>query len=245
MMYDDETLMAYVDGELDDARRAEIESALGRDPELVRRVEEHRALRARLSEAFAPVLRQPVPAQLEELGRGGSRGAPRRNVVPFPARTTRPAGTPWRAREWTAIAASLLLGGFLSWRFVAPPPGSLVSTDGALVAAGELAAALETKLASESAGAVRIGLSFRTNDGSYCRSFTLRESATAGFACRENGEWKIPMVQSAGRIPGGDLRPAGADMPPAVLEAIEARLSGEPLDAAAERAARDGRWTTP
>jgi hypothetical protein len=245
MTYDDETLMAYVDGELDGARRAEIEAALGRDPELARRVAEHRALRARLSDAFEPVLRQPVPAQLEKLARGGSRAAPRGNVVPFPAKASPPAGTRWRGREWTAIAASLVLGVFLSWRFLAPQPGAFDSADGALVAAGELATALETRLASESAGSVNIGMSFKTDDGAYCRSFMLRESATAGFACRENGRWEIPMLQSSGRIPGGDLRPAGAEIPPAILEAIEARLAGEPLDAEAERNARDARWATP
>jgi hypothetical protein len=245
MTYDDEILMAYVDGELDERRRGEIESALARDPELARRVEEQRVLRARLAAAFAPVLRQPAPAHLEALARGGgSRAEPRGNIVQFPAKVSRPAPTPWRAREWTAIAASLVLGVFLSWRFLAPAPGDFASVDGALVAAGDLAAALETKLASESAGSVRIGLSFKANDGTYCRSFLSRESATAGFACRDENHWNVSIIQSVGALPGGELRPAAADMPPAILEAIEARLSGEPLDIDAERAAREARWVT-
>jgi hypothetical protein len=145
------------------------------------------------------------------------------------------------------MAASLVLGVFLSWRFLTPPhSASLASAGGALVAADELAAALDTKLASESAaGPVRIGMSFKADDGAYCRSFLLRESGTAGFACRDDGDWKIAMMQSVGTSPVGDLRPAGAEMPPAILEAIEARLSGEPLDAADERAARDARWASP
>jgi hypothetical protein len=134
---------------------------------------------------------------------------------------------------------------FLSWRFLAPAPGDFASLDGALVAAGDLAAALETKLSSESAGPVRIGLSFKANDGAYCRSFLSRESATAGFACRDENHWNVSMIQSVGAPPGGELRPAAADMPPAVLEAIEAKLSGEPLDIDAERAAREARWVTP
>jgi hypothetical protein len=39
----------------------------------------------------------------------------------------------------------------------------------------------------------------------------------------------------------GELRPAAA-MPMAVLHAIDAAIDGEPLDAAAERAARDATW---
>ena len=38
MTYDDETLMAYADGELDDARQAEIDAAISRDPDLARRM---------------------------------------------------------------------------------------------------------------------------------------------------------------------------------------------------------------
>jgi hypothetical protein len=246
MTYDDETLMAYVDGELDEARRREIESALARDPELARRVEEQRALRTRLAQAFAPVLRQPVPGHLEQLARGSARDT-RGKVVPFPARSARPASSPWRAREWTAMAASLILGAFLSWRFLGPASPTVFATqEGALLARGELATTLESRLASEAAGgSVLIGLSFKTQDGSYCRGFVLRESATAGFACREGGDWKIPMLQSMGQLPEGGLRPAGAVLPPAVLEAIQGRLAGEPLDAEAERAARDARWASP
>ena len=54
--YDDETLMAYVDGELDAKLRAEIAAAVENDPALARRVEQHRALRARVAGAFAKVL---------------------------------------------------------------------------------------------------------------------------------------------------------------------------------------------
>ena len=41
----DETLMAYVDGEVDAETRAIIESAMREDPEVRSRVERHRALR--------------------------------------------------------------------------------------------------------------------------------------------------------------------------------------------------------
>ena len=54
MKYDDETLMAFADGELDEARRAEIAAALDQDPSLAQRVERHRALRARVVDAFGP-----------------------------------------------------------------------------------------------------------------------------------------------------------------------------------------------
>jgi hypothetical protein len=245
MSYDDEILMAYADGELDAAQRAEIEAAMMQDPELARRVQHHRALRAQVATVFAPVLEQPVPAQLEAAARGIAKAQPqqRGKVVQFPARAARAPATPWRAREWTAMAASLVLGVFLSWRFLAPSSSAdLVASNGALVARGALAAALDSQLASEQAGdrAVLIGLSFKASDGNYCRSFMVRESATAGLACHEDGDWRIP-VTNAVEVQSGEIRRA-ASLPPAVVQAIESRLEGEPLDAAAEKAARDANW---
>jgi hypothetical protein len=246
MTYDDETLMAFADGELDDAQRSQIEAAMARDPELARRVSRHRDLRTRVDTAFAPVLTQPVPARLEEVARGTAADARARgNVVRFPARTSRAPATPWRSREWLAMAASLLAGVFLSWRFVSPASAPMVAREGALVAQGALAAALESQLAGEQSGtsAVLIGVTFAANDGGYCRTFILRDTATAGLACRERGEWRVPATNAV-ELPAGELRQASS-MPPAILQAIDARLAGEPLDAAAEKAARDADWSRP
>ena len=56
MSISDETLMAYADGELEPAQRAEIEAAMAADPKLAERVEQHRALRRKLNAAYDPVL---------------------------------------------------------------------------------------------------------------------------------------------------------------------------------------------
>jgi anti-sigma factor RsiW len=47
--FDDETLMAYADGELDAGLKAQIDAAIEQDPALAQRVEQHRTLRARIS----------------------------------------------------------------------------------------------------------------------------------------------------------------------------------------------------
>jgi anti-sigma factor RsiW len=67
--YDDEILMAYVDGERDERLSAEISAAMERDPALARRVERHRALRAKVAGAFTTVLDQPVPERLRAAAR--------------------------------------------------------------------------------------------------------------------------------------------------------------------------------
>jgi hypothetical protein len=243
--YDDETLMAYADGELDAARRAEIDAAVAQDPALAARVAAHRALRAEVAGAFATVLSQPLPERLRSAAAGEAASAerPRGNVVQFPARGARAPGAPWRAREWLAMAASLVLGVVVTWRFVAPTAPLIGASNGALVARGALATALDQQLASEQPrdSAVLIGLTFKTRDGGYCRNFTLRDGGTAGLACRARDEWRIP-VTAAADVRNGDVSQAAANIPPAVMQAIEARISGEALDAAGEAGAKNGGW---
>lgn len=252
MKYDDETLMAYADGELDAAQRAEIEAAVAKDPVLKRRVEQQHALRARLAGAFSKVLDQPIPERLEAAARGGATSAPaaaRGNVLQFPARSARVPSPPWRAREWFAMAASLLLGVLLSWRLLVPgASGVIESGKEGLLARGELARALENQLASEQSGEepVLIGLTFKARDGSYCRSFALRTAQTAGLACRVGSAWQIPATDSSA-LPQGEMKQAGTGsvMSPAILRAIESRMEGAALDAESERSAQSSGWTPP
>ena len=246
MNYDDETLMAYTDGELDAAQRAAIDAAIAKDPALARRVEQQRALRERLAGAFAKVLDQPVPERLDIAARGGANRVDaqgRGNVLQFPARSARAPSPPWRAREWTAMAASLLLGVLLSWRLLVPDPGVIEAGKDGLLARGELARALEHQLASEQRGEepVLIGLTFMARDGNYCRSFVLRAAQTAGLACRVGSGWQIPATDSSVMAAGG-MQQASSALPPSILRIIEARMEGTALDADGEKRAQSGAW---
>ena len=238
--------MAYADGELDPAQRAEIAAAIETDPALAARVEKHRALRAEVAGAFATVLNQPVPERLHAAATVDATPAERvrGNVVPFPSRGTRAPATPWRAREWFAMAASLVLGVLISWRAFSPVSSDVITaSNGALVARGALATALDQQLASNQANdaAVKIGLTFKARDGSYCRSFALSAGGTTGLACRMGERWQIPVTASADAA-GGDFRQAAGAIPPAVMQAIEARIAGDALTAPDETKARDAGW---
>jgi hypothetical protein len=249
--YDDETLMAYADGELDDAQRAAIAAAVERDPELARRVERHRATRARVAGAFARVLDQPLPGKLITAARGADAAAAtsatqrRGEVLQFPSQASAPRTRRWGVREWGAMAASVVLGVLASWQWLAPQQPFLSPRNGALVASGGLATALDAQLASTQRedDAVQIGVSFRSRAGEFCRSFVLREAGTAGLACRAGDEWRIAVTATAAEASGG-IRQASAAAP-AVLKEIEAQISGEPLDAAGEKDALAGGWKQP
>jgi anti-sigma factor RsiW len=187
MTFDDETLMAYADGELDAAARAAVEAAIAADAALAQRVARHRELRERLHAAFDPVLSEPLPERLL----ASARGAPRTgDVMPLRARSA-PRGS-WP--QWAAIAASLVIG-VLSGALLPHPgaeSGPIVARNGQMLASGVLASALSRQLASTQPpnAAVRIGVSFRTRDGVYCRTFVLEDAAAlAGLACHERAAW--------------------------------------------------------
>jgi hypothetical protein len=252
MSVSDEVLMAYADGEVDAETRAMVDAALRDDPEIRRRIAEHRALRTTLQGAFSAVLDEPVPQRLLDAVRGNDAGSAG-NVVDLGAArrsvgnvTARP-----RNRLPLAMAASLLIGlalGYLGWHrsggLTKPGP------NGEVLAAVGLADVLSNQLSADrSAGRVAIaGLSFRAKTGNYCRTFSLVGSnASSGLACREGNDWAIKVLaQPAQTVPGSsNFRQAASPDVPAVRMAVEESLDGEPLDQAGEIAARQRGWTDP
>jgi hypothetical protein len=258
MSFSDETLMAYADGELHVLQRAAVERAMRDDPELAARVAQYRELRSDVFAAFAPIVEEAVPARLE------AAAAPAKVADLDAAREARSlaavaqAPRRWSWAEWGGMAAALAVGvlagslrlqdggGVAGDGAGKPALAVAANADGALLAQGPLADALSQQLAGDAPGQgkVAIGLSFVSRDGALCRSFTM--GASAGLACRDGGRWTLPVLAAAGQDadPGasGEYRQAGSAMPPAVLDAIDARISGATLDAQAEQAARQRGW---
>ena len=247
---DEDTLQAYVDGELDASDAARIEAALAHDDVLARRVERARAVRAQLRAAFDPVLDEPVPARLSAL------------LQPPSAQSATPATSPvmpagghgatrrrTARRRWfvpgAALAASVALLAVALWWW--QPGGELVRMQGGQsFAAGALTHALDEALASEpdAHAPIAIGLSFRSSDGRICRTFVLHTPpARAGLACHGDTGWVLPVLSAmAPPEGGGEMRQAASALPPEVQAAVDARLRGNVFDAQQERAARDAGW---
>ena len=242
MTYSDEMLMAYVDRELDAAASAAIDAAIAQDPELAARVERQRRLRVAVHAAFEPVLQEPMPKRLLEAASGAA-------PVSTASRTPRR----WAWFEWSAMAASVVLGVLIGSAYIgdsrrAPPVDAgadLVAERGHVVARGGLALALSGQLAStqKTDAPVRIGLTFLSKGGEYCRTFAIEKGAAAGLACSNGSEWRVQVVAQADRAgKPGDYRTAAAQLPPAVLRAVDERIQGSSLDAEAERAAQQRGW---
>lgn len=231
MSFDRTTIAAYVDGELDVVTARRIETAMESDAGLAEAVSQEQALRSRLSAHFDPVAMEPVPDRLAALlsGKVSSLEAHR------PAKTAR-----WyqpSVMQWGAMAASLVVGLMIGGTALNRDAGYVRDKNGALVASGDLADALQTQLASTQGASpeIRIGTSFAAKDGGYCRTF---ESASLdGIACHAGKEWQLKQTLSGDRA--SEYRQASSG---ALAEAAAAIMAGEPLDAAGEKAAVAKGW---
>lgn len=233
MSVTDEMLMAYVDGELSPEDRAMVDAAAAADEAVAARLARHRQLAGGLRGAFADIADEPVPERLTALLGGGK-------VVSLDAARARRATPAWG--QWGMIAAGLVAGVMVG---VSVPRGSapMVGTD--MRAHGQLASALDSQLASApTKGAlVKVGLSFRSQDHGYCRTFTVTKGeGPAGLACRDSDGWAVRMAVPVTATPGGDYRTAGSETPPEILEAAQAMMVGEPLDQTGEAAAKARGW---
>jgi hypothetical protein len=246
MTFSDEVLMAYADDELDESTRIAVEAAMATDPEIARRIAHHRALRQRLRFAFDPILDEPVPQELIDLARNtpaASAAGKKAEVIPLSPRLASRRPLP----QWAALAASLLIG-VLAGRFAfrTGGPTFIAAHDSHMLARGLLADALTRQLASQQRAAqpVQIGVSFRSKSGGYCRTFSMRSPAVAGLACHAAEGWRLKVLSGTAeqRVGAGGYRPASSSMPEAVLSTVRGEISGKPLDASAEAAARRRHW---
>jgi len=250
MKFSDDLLIAYLHGELAEPARAAVERAMRADPVLAARIARHRKNEARAHIFSVSANGHPDPGHSQrQRPPQGAKVVHLDTIRPGRAAPPPPSAQQgWRARHWLAIGGALaaalatgMVAGALGWQQLqgAPRLMMLVAADGALVARGRLVDALGDQLASPGPAetGVRIGVTFVSKDGSYCRSFVVDTSA--GLACRGNGRWTIPVLAQA---PAGAAYLDGSVPPPAVQAAIDARIVGATLDAQAERAAQQRGW---
>ena len=229
MTIDAATRMAYVDGELNAITRRRFERAMADEPALAEAVARDRALREALQARFAPYAEAPAPDRFAALLDT--------KVTPITAAPRRAKSGPG-PRRWmqaAAIAATLVLGITIGRQ--TDGIGPVATHEGALVAQGWLASALDTQLASTqpSDAPIRIGLTFRSTDGTICRTFDGRR--LQGIACHDDGRWTL--IRTAAGERSGTYRQASSDT---LANAAETMMLGAPFSADAEITARDKGW---
>lgn len=247
MQIDDDTLIAYIDGQLDDTRCRAVEDALRADPALAARLDRLARAGELARRSLAPRFEAPVPPAL--IAAVWQAPDPR-------SRRPRAAGG-WSPQGWWRLAGvwpRTALAGVLSlvaagWLAVS------LSTREDLLAGQDvrdeaLALALDTAVSGEplqtrDATLTLLG-SFRAAGGEACRAFTRERETTEtlAIACREDGAgWTIVFAaegsgddQAAGYRTASDERVAEADA------FLQQSLRATALDADEERALIERGW---
>lgn len=242
MTFDDLTLMTFVDGELSPADRNRVESALVADPALRTRIEALRGTRTAARDAF-PIAVDPLDAALtariraHATGTTARRFAPERLIAP---RLRHPA-------LWAGLAVAGFAAGIgVGWLAPGAAPTGMMLEPGGRIADGALTRVLDTRRAADGAdtGGRRVVLTFQTVDGEWCRTFAADVDGVAGLACREGDGWQARVI-TPWVAPDTGLRTASAETPPAILAEVDALISGQTLDSAAEADLLAGGWPRP
>lgn len=235
--FDDETLMAFADGELDEAQSLALEEALVEDEALAERLAVFFDSRRLVGDALKPLIDEPVPDALAASVRrmvqaAESKAAPQQdNVVSLPA-WPQPQARPWLM----PIAASLVavITGVIGFTLGRITPAATDS-------GAEIAAALDHEASGRdvalraSDARLNIIATFRDERGDLCREYRLTQptSSTQTIACRQDGTWATRLALTTPQTDG--YVPASAE------ETVDAYLAsiqaGAPLSAEEERKA--------
>jgi anti-sigma factor RsiW len=244
--FDDETLMAFADGELDEETAAAVEKAIGTNEALARRVALFVQTRVDVKEALRPLVEEPVPERLSQsvlrmideakrhsVPSDESEALPR--VVALKANDSR---EPSPQRSWIMpLAASLVaiacgIGGYLVGIGNQDPQNGLqvagLNSSALTEALRRLPSGEEVVLA-DSNDRIRVVASFWDESGAFCREFEVdssNRSTLVSVACLSGDAWAVNFAVAT-PVSDGGYAPASS------TEALDAYLAAsgahEPL----------------
>ena len=267
MKIDDDTLVAYLDAQLeDDAAYEAVEDALAESPALRARLQTlaetgelaRQAFDAKLEEAVPPqliaaILNAPLPGA--EANRATLNHA-RPETPSLGARLAAWLGQGFGGAAAFASIVTLALGALIGHYLL--PPAELaapLARQGDPIRNPAVAVALQ---AAPSGLAVDVGearleimASFAARDGQFCREYSLNSAKTGqeiGIACRgatADTGWQLAFVanEPASAAAQGGYSTASDRLHEAVDAFLGEHVAGEPFDAERERALIERGWT--
>ncbi len=237
----DEILMAFADGGLEEPVAAMVEQAMASDPAIAKRVAGFLLSRRLVRSAFPEEMAADVPPEL--------RAAVQAQIDRFEL----PSGQEARTRVWTKITRPFVGKGLLGMTLAASVASLAFATAGYLLGrqnpppsqgAGPIALLADPQIGrilSESrsgqeqdlpSGRVRVISTFRVANGTLCREFRLQAPSgiSDAVACR-NGGWRITFAVAEATTVGAYVPSGGGGLMESYLQNAGA---GEPLQDAAE-----------
>lgn len=243
MTISDETLNAFIDGELSALEMSIVRDAITKDEAVAERTDELAALNSQLHASASSIDAIPLSASLEALRNKLAAGADTEqvskqsdNVVTFPW---------WRKAQAvitmpTAIAASVaaIFGFFMNFDNTAQP--------GALPDWTAINDALSQQRSGEvittkSGATFEARLTFLNHQGEYCRQFYVKPmnaSALQSIACRVGGDWNLRAA-----MPTGDQASyQTASSNRALDDVLDTMIKGDLVSPEQEQSVIENRW---
>lgn len=228
--FDDDELMAFCDGALDEPGFSQVAAAIEADPALAQRLEMLVAGGNAARAVYGPLVDRPVPAKLRRGVEQAIADASASKIVSF--------SPPQRRWVWQSVALAASVAAVLA----GPAGYFLARTEGPLIAVGQqlaspLAAHLETLPSGDEA---RIGVatlrpiaSFTDAARNLCREFEVdSDFTTVAVACRNKGGWRVAIAIDA---PAADDGYAPASSLAALDAFLESIGASSPLSPEAEQ----------
>ncbi len=238
--FDDETLMAFADGELDEATSVRLETALAADEALAERLAVFLESRLLVASALKPLIDEPLPeALLASVRRMADEAQGRQsegsNVVALRPRQQQVKR--WAEHRWVMPLAAgivLVITGVVGFTI------GLNRNPSAMNSSAQVAGVLDREasgrdIALGSGEMLHIIATFRDKNGSLCREYELKQASgsTLSIACRHDQAWVTQLALTSATAEGY--------VPASSQETIDVYLSsiqaGTPLSAEEERAA--------
>ncbi len=261
MTFNDNTLIAYLDGQLPQTDYEPLEQALNDDAALRTRLQALAESSELARRAFDPVLLEPVPpvliAAIWRAPDPRARAAPPRAGSPQPTSLLAWLGLASGPRAWPALASVVVLGlgVVIGWQLLTPASGShWTLREGAPVNNEALAMALEVspsgRVLRTAGGAVEILASFEQVGGGHCREFNRSSPGGTrdelGIACRSaQGNWQLEFLIAEERTEAGQgsFQTASDRQHEQADAFLLDRVQGPPLGEAEEKSLIERGWT--
>ncbi len=225
MTLNDELIGAYLDGELPDEERGEVELALTRNNGAAARLERLRGTDELLRSALNGCATQDSTDALLRRALVGDQA----EQDPIARLMLGESAPPSRAQRWVrraAAMAAVCVLGVLVGRLGAPQ--GYMTADMRL--GPEVSRILDSTPSGEfsplARGEMGVAVSFRADDGSLCRQFRTQIGANSSdaIACRESGAWRLVAQATTPEQPGFRTASGAADPIGTVTESLGAAV---------------------
>jgi surface antigen len=253
----DEMLMAYADGELDQASRARVEAYVAANADAAERLRLFSLTGRAIGQLFDQPMHEPVPQRLVDGVRNAAINAAQRTTRKVPVDLGRPVRNliDWMRDSqllWPAMATAagvVAVAVAFDWRTGGAPAVSQQTAAHITRVLSSTPSGKVERVDAPLAGTITPVLTFLSKSGAYCRQYEVRgvsgKDNVSGVGCRQpDGAWRIEIEapSSFGRDPKAGYATASGRSVPQLEATIDRLIAGDVLGPAEETRLISKQW---